>query len=184
MRPDETAIGDTSTMLFPDDQDEGIQGFSLEAPATVFVTEIEQGSFIWERGSTPKERTYQGTLNVKGRFAVFVPEGQQENIWSRLGEKIDFVVKDLRTGAVQKRKGSQGGGYLTRMGISAHMERVYPDIDYSSLPCETIHSEYFNVEVFDLLPVMPVPDTVLEIHTEYMGFTSAPVRVKVRLQED
>lgn len=172
-------------MIFLDDQEEGFQGLTLLAPETVFVTEIEQGSFIWERGSAPRQTTYEGTLKLKGRFSVFVPGGQQEKIWSRLSDKIDFVVKDLKTGEVQKRKGSHGGYYLARKGISIQrVPPVDPDYDYSAMPSEVIHSEHFYVEVFDLLPVMPVPDTVLEIHAEYMGFTSDPVRVNVRLEAE
>lgn len=169
-------------MLFPDNQDETFQGFSLEAPETIFVKEIEQGTFIWERGSIPKERTYEGTLDLAGWFAVFVPEGQQENIWSGLSEKINFVVKDLKTGDIQRRSGVHGGWNLARQGLSIHMDESPPlEFDYSTMPSNAIHFERFNIEVFDDLPFMPEPDTTLRIHLEYMGFTSDPVRVNVRL---
>lgn len=117
---------------------DGFQGLLLSAPDTVFVSPIEVGRPTREDGvSGSRADSYEGELILKGTFSVFVPDGDQEKIWSDLSNKIDFVVRDLKTGQIQRRRRVDGGWNIAGMGISIVMAQIEP-LPLTTQPCRAI----------------------------------------------
>lgn len=158
------------------------KGIVIAAPKEVILTQITQDLFIWDQSNTSLESTYSGKLLIEGTVQLFVPEGKQREMWEELNQKINFFVKDKKSSEAFKISSVTGGWNAVRLGVSsigfmsqpAHEANEY----YDSMPSNIIDQKYFTIDVFDLMPRMPKPETTLEIYAEYRGYTSNKILVK------